>query len=266
MNALSCSLFLCVMSHPALSFHQRLAQSKPILLDFSYCLHSLPYLRGPLLSPVSRVLTFAFTSASLKARGLRRPRKALAQSRLPPSSPPAPVLGTTDNRLVELTPAFSTMAYSAYSSSNTRKKTPREAELSAFPKFEEEFSAHPNLDYIFSCSVCGDTFSEVYKGPNSTVQGLSDGRNPRERIVTRMYVGSCAHVICIKHLGDGGGKCMFAISTAARRTPAYWANCCRARVPSRRCAEFAVPSVHCRGHWRRATGTLLSARLSSQQP
>ncbi|KAF1960042.1 hypothetical protein CC80DRAFT_284104 [Byssothecium circinans] len=61
------------------------------------------------------------------------------------------------------------------------------------------------LDFIFSCSVCGDTFSEVYKGPNRTVQGLSDGSSPQDRIVTRLYVGECSHVICIKHIADGNG-------------------------------------------------------------
>ncbi|KAF1967625.1 hypothetical protein BU23DRAFT_542551 [Bimuria novae-zelandiae CBS 107.79] len=60
------------------------------------------------------------------------------------------------------------------------------------------------LDCIFACSVCGDVFSEVYQ-QQDTVHGFSDGINPKERTVTRLYVASCCHVICIKHIGDGNG-------------------------------------------------------------
>lgn len=61
------------------------------------------------------------------------------------------------------------------------------------------------LDCIFSCSVCGDTFKDIYR-QQDTVHGLSDGINPNDRIVTRLYVASCCHVICIKHLEDGNGE------------------------------------------------------------
>ncbi|OAG07325.1 uncharacterized protein CC84DRAFT_1143789 [Paraphaeosphaeria sporulosa] len=60
------------------------------------------------------------------------------------------------------------------------------------------------LDCIFACSVCGDIFSSVYQQHDS-VHGLSDGINPKERIVTRLYVTSCCHVVCIKHINDGNG-------------------------------------------------------------
>ncbi|KAF2441570.1 hypothetical protein P171DRAFT_365950 [Karstenula rhodostoma CBS 690.94] len=60
------------------------------------------------------------------------------------------------------------------------------------------------LDCIFACSVCGDIFSDVYQQHDS-VHGLSDGINSKERIVTRLYVTSCCHVICIKHINDGNG-------------------------------------------------------------
>ncbi|KAF2466913.1 uncharacterized protein BDR25DRAFT_376455 [Lindgomyces ingoldianus] len=68
--------------------------------------------------------------------------------------------------------------------------------------------AHPDpegitpLDVIFSCCVCHATFSEVYDGC-STVQGLSDGINPKERLVTKLWLSSCCHVICSKHLEGG---------------------------------------------------------------
>jgi len=61
------------------------------------------------------------------------------------------------------------------------------------------------LEVIFSCCVCNDTFSDVYAGPNETVKMLSDGINMKERIVTRLFLASCCHVFCTKHL-EGGGK------------------------------------------------------------
>lgn len=61
------------------------------------------------------------------------------------------------------------------------------------------------LDCIFACSVCGDVFSDVYQQPD-TVHGLSDGINSKDRIVTRLYVASCCHVICIKHIEGGSGE------------------------------------------------------------
>ncbi|CAI6338334.1 unnamed protein product [Periconia digitata] len=66
------------------------------------------------------------------------------------------------------------------------------------------------LDAIFSCAVCGDRFSDVYKGHTQDVGGLSDGINRRDRLVTRLYVGACCHVICIKHIGDGAGPAFHA--------------------------------------------------------
>jgi hypothetical protein len=63
------------------------------------------------------------------------------------------------------------------------------------------------LDVIFSCCVCNSTFSEVYKGPCETVKMLSDGINPKERIVSRLFLASCCHVFCGSHL-EGGGKCL----------------------------------------------------------
>lgn len=65
--------------------------------------------------------------------------------------------------------------------------------------------SHDALDVIFACSVCGDRFSTVYKDNDRTVGGLTDGINQRDRKVTRLYVATCGHVICIKHIGDGRG-------------------------------------------------------------
>lgn len=83
--------------------------------------------------------------------------------------------------------------------------------LAKLARMGSSSKAHPGdevvnpLDCIFSCSVCANTFSEVYDGRDETVQGLSDGINPKERLVTRLYVSSCGHVICTKHM-EGGGK------------------------------------------------------------
>ncbi|KAF2002576.1 hypothetical protein P154DRAFT_618338 [Amniculicola lignicola CBS 123094] len=59
------------------------------------------------------------------------------------------------------------------------------------------------LEVIFSCSVCYETLPQIYAGHPETVGGLSDGINPTHRLVSRVYLASCCHVICIKHIGDG---------------------------------------------------------------
>ncbi|KAF2833810.1 hypothetical protein CC86DRAFT_389938 [Ophiobolus disseminans] len=60
------------------------------------------------------------------------------------------------------------------------------------------------LNFIYACSVCCYSFADVYEGHNETVKGLSDGINPKERLVTHLYLASCCHVFCGSHL-DGGG-------------------------------------------------------------
>jgi hypothetical protein len=84
------------------------------------------------------------------------------------------------------------------------------------PKAPTEQDQVQPLDFIFSCSVCGDTLSEVYKGHNRTVQGLTDGINPQDRLVSRLFVGSCSHVICIKHIEGGNGECRALLATTTR--------------------------------------------------
>lgn len=72
-------------------------------------------------------------------------------------------------------------------------------------KAPPEREAVTPLDCIFACSVCGDVFSEIYQ-QHDTVHGLSDGINSKERNVTRLYVTSCCHVVCIKHIEGGNGE------------------------------------------------------------
>jgi hypothetical protein len=61
------------------------------------------------------------------------------------------------------------------------------------------------LNFIYACSICCYTLADVYEGQNETVQGLSDGINPKDRLVTHLYLASCCHVFCGSHL-EGGGR------------------------------------------------------------
>lgn len=61
------------------------------------------------------------------------------------------------------------------------------------------------LNFIYACCICCASFADVYKGRNETVCGLSDGINPKERLVTRLFLANCCHVFCAEHL-EGGGK------------------------------------------------------------
>jgi hypothetical protein len=71
-------------------------------------------------------------------------------------------------------------------------------------KVPSELGAAP-LNFIYACSVCCASFADVYEGHKDTVRGLSDGINPKDRLVTRLYLASCCHVFCSNHL-EGGGK------------------------------------------------------------
>lgn len=75
---------------------------------------------------------------------------------------------------------------------------------SPFEKGQMEPPVDP-LNFIFACSLCGASFADVYKGHNETVLGLSDGINPKDRLVTRLFLANCSHVFCGSHL-EGGGK------------------------------------------------------------
>lgn len=62
------------------------------------------------------------------------------------------------------------------------------------------------LNFIYACSICGATFADTYEGHHETVQGLSDGINPKDRLVTKLYLSDCCHVFCGEHI-EGGGEC-----------------------------------------------------------
>lgn len=61
------------------------------------------------------------------------------------------------------------------------------------------------LNFIYACSICGATFADTYEGHNETVQGFSDGINPKDRLVTKLYLSGCCHVFCGDHI-EGGGE------------------------------------------------------------
>ncbi|KAK1908447.1 hypothetical protein P3342_009296 [Pyrenophora teres f. teres] len=66
-----------------------------------------------------------------------------------------------------------------------------------------ELGAAP-LNFIYACSVCYASFADVYEGHHETVRGLSDGINPKDRLVTRIFLASCCHVFCSSHIEGGG--------------------------------------------------------------
>ncbi|KAF2742018.1 hypothetical protein M011DRAFT_413448, partial [Sporormia fimetaria CBS 119925] len=60
------------------------------------------------------------------------------------------------------------------------------------------------LDIIFSCNVCNATFTDVYRDGEQPTHMPSDGINPKDRTVTRLFLAACCHVFCSKHLEGGG--------------------------------------------------------------
>ncbi|KAF1833353.1 hypothetical protein BDW02DRAFT_599148 [Decorospora gaudefroyi] len=70
-------------------------------------------------------------------------------------------------------------------------------------KEHAELNAAP-LNFIYACSFCCASLADVYEGHTETVRGLSDGINPKERLVTRLFLANCCHVFCASHLEGGG--------------------------------------------------------------
>ena len=60
------------------------------------------------------------------------------------------------------------------------------------------------LDIIFSCCICQDTLSSIYKEPDDRLP-LRQSENTDFGRIAKLYLTACAHVICTKHF-DGGGK------------------------------------------------------------
>ena len=60
-------------------------------------------------------------------------------------------------------------------------------------------------DIVFSCCVCQDPLSAIYNGKDHSV-GLRKDSDGRFGKVVKLYLTSCAHVVCTKHF-EGGGQC-----------------------------------------------------------
>jgi hypothetical protein len=61
----------------------------------------------------------------------------------------------------------------------------------------------PVAELVFSCCICQATVTDVYATVESN-QGFHSGSSGEDGIVTKMYIGSCSHVVCSKHLENGG--------------------------------------------------------------
>lgn len=97
------------------------------------------------------------------------------------------------------------------------------------------------LNFIYSCAICSATFADAYEGHEETVQDLSDGVNPRNRIVTRTFLATCCHVFCAKHLENGGKSqlqnyCLLTANTIAT-APAFHPAGQRPRAPCPVCVK-----------------------------
>ena len=109
---------------------------------------------------------------------------------------------------------LSTLSFAPYHASSTSASIVPIAAMEADASSASQGPANSPLNFIFACSVCCATFADAYEGHSETVQGLSDGINPKDRLVTKLYLGSCCHVFCGEHIEGGGeqhtGCCTFA--------------------------------------------------------
>lgn len=72
------------------------------------------------------------------------------------------------------------------------------------------------LDLIYSCSICHETLNDVYRNAQNE-NGLDDGRQQDDEQITRMWLASCGHFFCGRHLEGGGSvsSCLNLPSTHA---------------------------------------------------
>lgn len=96
------------------------------------------------------------------------------------------------------------------------------------------------LNFIYSCAVCCDTFADIYHSHDETVQGLSDGINPKHRLVTKLFLASCCHIFCSKHLSGGG-------TSKPSRDSSQTTDLISTQLPSRWHATASTLSSLCQG-------------------
>ncbi|WPH02211.1 Hypothetical protein R9X50_00506600 [Acrodontium crateriforme] len=61
----------------------------------------------------------------------------------------------------------------------------------------------PLEEVVFSCSVCQKLISEVYAQVESN-RGFHSSTCNKNAMVTKLWIGSCSHVLCSEHLEGGG--------------------------------------------------------------
>jgi hypothetical protein len=61
------------------------------------------------------------------------------------------------------------------------------------------------VEIIYSCSICQKTIAEIYKQPENDLGFRGDALDDTNaKPVTKLWMTTCAHLICSEHL-DGGG-------------------------------------------------------------
>jgi hypothetical protein len=60
----------------------------------------------------------------------------------------------------------------------------------------------PIEEIVFSCCICQATISDVYATPESN-QGFHSASSSEDGIMTKLWITSCSHVTCSKHLENG---------------------------------------------------------------
>ena len=61
------------------------------------------------------------------------------------------------------------------------------------------------LEAIFSCGICFASYSDIYKEDDPFVDTLNNPILSLRGTVPKLWLTSCGHIICGKHL-EGGGK------------------------------------------------------------
>lgn len=72
------------------------------------------------------------------------------------------------------------------------------------------------FDVVFSCNICAKSISDIYHTPNSDKGFRSQNYESSSRLVTKLWLLSCGHLVCADHL-EGGGK-ILSHPCYARRT------------------------------------------------
>src|SRR5579862_1210547 len=72
------------------------------------------------------------------------------------------------------------------------------------------------LEAVFSCGVCFASYSDIYRDDDPFVDTLNDPGLSLRGTVPKLWMTSCGHVICGKHLEGGGGSPVLSSLTYSR--------------------------------------------------